>query len=110
MKQEDAQLKPALDDLGQRIAQKQMERAEGPEDNNKPPSGGRVACELAAAVAVGGFFGYYLDDWLDTKPIFFIIMTFLGVAAGVLNIYKLAVKNAGADFSISEETVPDEKK
>jgi len=37
------------------------------------------------------FFGYHLDKWLDTTPIFFIIFFFLGVAAGALNIYKLAV-------------------
>ena len=52
----------------------------------------RISVELFAGVLVGCTLGYYLDQWLDTKPVFFIICFFFGVAGSGLNIYKVARK------------------
>ena len=41
-----------------------------------------------------------LDDFFNTKPVFFIVFILLGVAGSVLNIYKLAVNSdAGSDVT-----------
>lgn len=48
----------------------------------------RAATELAAALLVGGFLGYWLDQWLHTRPLFMILLFFAGFAAGFLNIYR----------------------
>jgi len=51
---------------------------------------GRIATEIVAGVAVGGFLGWLLDTWLGTAPIFMIVLFFLGAGAGMLNIWRMA--------------------
>ena len=35
----------------------------------------RISVELIIAVIIGAILGWYIDKWLDTKPIFFIILS-----------------------------------
>lgn len=51
-------------------------------------AGVQVGVELVAGVIGGGLIGYGLDHWLDTWPVFFLVMFFLGAAAGMLNAYR----------------------
>ena len=51
-------------------------------------AGVQVGIELVAGVVGGGLIGYALDSWLDTWPICFLVMFFLGAAAGMLNAYR----------------------
>ena len=50
----------------------------------------RIGVELVSAVAIGFAIGWLLDNWLDTKPWFMIVFIFLGGAAGILNVFRLA--------------------
>lgn len=50
----------------------------------------RVAGEITAGVAVGGFIGWLVDRWLDTLPLFMIIMLLVGAMAGMLNVWRVA--------------------
>jgi len=43
-------------------------------------------------VAVGTIIGFILDNWFDTKPWLMIFFFFLGSAAGILNVIKVAKK------------------
>ena len=43
---------------------------------------------IVAAVVVGGLFGYLLDRWFHTKPIFMAVFGFLGFFAGVREILR----------------------
>ena len=52
----------------------------------------RISTELVAAVVVGSTIGYLLDNWFDTKPLLTICFFFIGVAAGILNVFKSAKK------------------
>ena len=45
-----------------------------------------------AAVVVGTIMGFILDDWFDTKPLLTICFFFMGVAAGILNVFRSAKK------------------
>ena len=59
-----------------------------------------VGLAFVLALVIGFWFGTVLDGWLGTKPIFTIVSFFLGLAAGVLNVYRIVSqaypKQAGA--------------
>ena len=52
----------------------------------------KISTELVAAVVVGSIMGFLLDGWFDTKPLLTICFFFMGVAAGILNVFKSAKK------------------
>jgi len=52
----------------------------------------KISTELVASVVVGSTLGYILDSWFDTKPLLMIIFFFVGVAAGILNVFRSAKK------------------
>ena len=52
----------------------------------------KISTELVAAVVVGSIIGFLLDVWFDTKPLLTICFFFMGVAAGILNVFKSAKK------------------
>ena len=45
---------------------------------------------VSLAIAIGVFIGLQLDSWLGTRPWFFFIFLFFGIAAGFRNIYIIA--------------------
>ena len=50
----------------------------------------RLATELVAGVAVGGFIGWALDQLFDTAPFLMVAFLFLGGAAGIMNVVRTA--------------------
>ena len=52
----------------------------------------KISTELVAAVVVGSTIGFILDNWFDTKPLLTICFFFMGVAAGILNVFRSAKK------------------
>tara|TARA_B100000029_G_scaffold456891_1_gene485239 strand:+ start:829 stop:1113 length:285 start_codon:yes stop_codon:yes gene_type:complete len=52
----------------------------------------KISTELVAAVVVGSTIGFLLDNWFDTKPLLVICFFFIGVAAGILNVFRSAKK------------------
>ena len=52
----------------------------------------KISTELVAAVVVGSIIGFLLDDWFDTKPLLTICFFLIGVAAGILNVFRSAKK------------------
>ena len=52
----------------------------------------KISTELVAAVVVGSTLGFLLDNWFDTKPLLTICFFILGVAAGILNVFRSAKK------------------
>lgn len=99
----------SLENLGKKIKTAQKREEERRKDPPAREAGAtRVSVELMAGVAVGAGSGFFIDKWLGTLPIFFIICFFFGVAAGGLNIYKLA---AGKDYKgFRKKTENQEKK
>ena len=51
-----------------------------------------VGISFVLATILGAWFGYLLDKWLGTGPLFFLIFFVLGIIAGVLNVYRTANK------------------
>jgi ATP synthase protein I len=50
----------------------------------------KISTELVAAVVVGSTIGFLLDSWFGTKPLLIICFFFMGVAAGILNVFRSA--------------------
>jgi len=92
--------KPAqrLEDLDKRLQQAHEKNRAGENSGAFPGKGEmsgysmaiRIGTELVAALIVGVGIGYFLDNWLDTKPLFLVVFFFLGAGAGILNVYRAA--------------------
>jgi ATP synthase protein I len=48
-----------------------------------------VGLAFVLALVLGFWFGSRLDGWFATKPLFTIVFFFLGLAAGILNVYRI---------------------
>jgi F0F1-type ATP synthase assembly protein I len=51
-----------------------------------------VGLAFVLALVIGFWFGSVLDGWLGTKPLFTIVFFFFGLAAGILNVYRIVSK------------------
>ena len=51
-----------------------------------------VGLSFVLAIVLGAWFGYLLDKWFGTSPLFFLIFFVLGFAGGALNVYRTAHK------------------
>jgi len=74
-------------------ARERSEAAERPDPAKRATSKGygmaiRLAMEMVAALAVSVGLGLWLDDELGVAPLFLIILLVMGMAAGVLNVYR----------------------
>ena len=59
----------------------------------------RVGTEMVASTMIGLGIGFYLDRWLETRPMFLIIFAIFGMTAGFINLYQLMV----ADLSQNQD-------
>ena len=62
-------------------------------DREPPSSIGtafKLSTELVSAVAVGTIIGFILDNTFGTKPWFILIFFFVGVVAGIVNVFRSA--------------------
>jgi ATP synthase protein I len=54
--------------------------------------GFRIGIELVVAVGLATGLGWAIDHWLGTRPWGMIVLFFLGVAAGMLNVYRAVAR------------------
>ncbi|OGD13475.1 MAG: hypothetical protein A2V76_03680 [Candidatus Aminicenantes bacterium RBG_16_63_14] len=47
---------------------------------------------LPSSIAIGLFFGYFLDRWLGTAPWLLLIFTVLGIVSGLLSLLRALKK------------------
>ena len=81
-------LKTRLEIAKSKIAEKNLYK-----DKEPPSSIGtafKLSTELVAAVAIGTIIGFILDKTFGTTPWLIIIFFFLGVAAGIVNVFRSA--------------------
>ena len=77
------------------IAQENIKNTQKNDQGSNAASLGKalkISTELVAAVVVGSIIGFLLDGWFDTKPLLTICFFFMGVVAGILNVFKSAKK------------------
>ena len=73
-----------------KIAKKKIKKENGDSNVTSLGKALKISTELVAAVFVGSTIGFLLDNWFDTKPLLIICFFFIGVAAGILNVFKSA--------------------
>ena len=88
-------IKRRLHELEERLGSVRARRGPGTAsaaDGRGPAMGQalRLATELIAGVAVGGFIGWALDRWLGTAPLLMVLFLILGAAAGIVNVIRTA--------------------
>ena len=54
-----------------------------------------VGFMFVLAIVIGAGFGYWMDSVLGTSPWLFFLFFFCGVAAGILNVYRMAARFMG---------------
>jgi ATP synthase protein I len=57
--------------------------------------GVRIGIELVVAVVVATGLGWAIDRWFGTRPWGMILLFFLGIAAGMLNVYRAVTGVSG---------------
>ena len=65
----------------------------------------RIGLELVVAVVVGTLIGWVLDRWLGTRPWGTILFFFLGVATGLVNVYR-AITGMGMAIGYRQRGAP----
>ncbi|HEY0113098.1 MAG TPA: AtpZ/AtpI family protein [Allosphingosinicella sp.] len=83
--------------LEERLQQARTEEAARTGSDRKPADaneqlGSRVLSYLIGGLGGGAVIGWVLDTWLDTLPLFLLLLMFLGTAAGFRNIYRISSK------------------
>ena len=77
------------------IAKDKISKRDLYKDKEPPSSIGtafKLSTELVSAVAVGTIIGFILDKTFGTKPWLILIFFFIGVIAGIINVFKSAKK------------------
>jgi len=78
-----------------KIAKKNVRETEDKNRGSNVTSVGKalkISTELVATVVVGSTMGFLLDNWFGTKPLLTICFFILGVAAGIINVFRSAKK------------------
>jgi ATP synthase protein I len=111
---------PTLEDVGARlkamqdaVADKKETAKEAEESAQGVGVGFRIGIELVAGVLVGAALGWFIDDKLNTKPIFMLALIAVGFAASVLSVLRI-LKNldqaVGLGRAMREKEARDKKK
>ena len=77
------------------IAKNKLSRKSLYKNKQSPSSIGtafKMSTELVSAVVVGTIIGFILDKTFGTKPWLILIFFFVGVVAGIVNVFKSAKK------------------
>ena len=78
-----------------KIAKKNIKKSELQTRGSNAASLGKalkISTELVVSVFVGSTIGFLLDSWFGTKPLLIICFFFMGVAAGIINVFRSAKK------------------
>jgi ATP synthase protein I len=115
----DGDAKDPLRELQRRIdgAQRALdasERARRPSEDAKPLGGGlafawRIGIELVVSILVATGLGWAFDRWLGTRPWGMVVMFFLGIAAGMVNVWR-AVAGMGMAVGYRQTKAADAAK
>jgi len=103
---------PSLKDIEARITQAKAATAPRPHMEQHYSQGQlawRMVIEMVAGLGIGFGIGYGLDSLLGTLPIFLVLFTFLGLAAGVKTMLRSAQEVQRKQVAHAADTTKDER-
>ena len=56
-----------------------------------------IGIQFPVAMAIGFFWGRWLDGWLGTKPWLTLVFSLCGIAAGFVNLFRITARAARAE-------------
>ena len=69
-----------------------------------------VGIQFPVAIAIGFFFGKWLDGQLGTHPWLTMIFAFFGIAAGFVNLFRITAQAGRAEEEIQRLEAADDEK
>lgn len=86
--------KDPLDVLEEKIdrAEEDFDKREALEEEvqSSMPRGAHIGIEMVGSIFIPPLIGWKIDEWLGTKPLFFIGLFVLGVVAAFYSLFKLS--------------------
>ena len=69
-----------------------------------------IGIQFPVAIALGYFFGRWLDGHLGTEPWLTLVFSLFGIAAGFLNLFRITAQTARAEEQLDRlEAAEDER-
>lgn len=97
-----------LDDLAEKIHKAEHRHDPTPaeiqaaKDAENKKIGLQAGVEFTGSILVGIALGLALDHWLGTKPVFFMLLFFLGIFTGFFNVYRVT-QNIGSAVGFAQQ-------
>ena len=85
-----------LDELNKKLMkargtdQESIQKQKSSANEMQSKQGIQAGVELVGAIFIPSTVGYGIDQWLDTQPLFMLILFFLGICTGFYNVYRLS--------------------
>lgn len=99
-----------LRELGRRLDEARR-RDQGPKVQSSPTFFGmafRFSTELVLALAIGAAIGWGLDWLFGTRPVFMVLMSLFGAAAGIRNVIRAATEMNARVAGATPPPAPDD--
>lgn len=84
----------SLDERIERLQQVEAEKAGKKQPDRARQFGARLAGQMIGGPAGGFLFGWGLDTLFKTKPLFMIVLMFVGFGVGIRNVYYWTKKSS----------------
>jgi ATP synthase protein I len=62
-----------------------------------------VGIQFPVAMAIGYFWGTWMDGWFGTEPWLTVVFSLLGVVAGFVNLFRITLQTGRQEERLSEE-------
>lgn len=78
-----------------------LQKKEAEELDGQARQGIQAGVELVGAIFLPTAIGYFIDGYFDTRPLFMLILFFLGICTGFYNVYRIS-QNMGTAVGVKK--------